>query len=86
MPEALVPMVVGAGTVNPRAAPTSAAVGHESVAVPDPGVGVVPLAAGVGVALCAGPLEDGAEPPLEPPQAATPTASRDTAAAARVRR
>jgi thiazole synthase ThiGH ThiG subunit len=46
-PEALVPIVVGAGTVMPRAAPTALAVGHDRVVVPEAGVAV---AAGVAIA------------------------------------
>jgi len=79
-------MVVGAGTVSPRAAPTSAAVGHESAAVPEAGVGVAVVTAAVGVAVCAGALVAGAEPPAVLPQAATASERRDAAAAATVRR
>jgi hypothetical protein len=79
-------MVVGAGTVNPRAESTSAAVGHESAAVPAVAVGVAVVTAAVGVAVCPGALVAGVEPLLAPPQAASASESSDAAPAARVRR
>ncbi|MGA3182984.1 MAG: hypothetical protein ABSE52_00085 [Candidatus Dormibacteria bacterium] len=71
-PEALVPMVVGAGTVMPRAAPTALADGQDRVVVPEAGVAVDAGAdtAAVGTAVPAALLDD-VELELAPPQAAT---------------
>ena len=81
----LVPIVVGAGTVMPKAAPTALADGHDRVPVPDAGVAVAVDAgaetAAVGVAVPAAPLDDD-EVEVALPQAATATEqSRATPAA-----
>jgi len=82
-PDVLVPIVVGAGTVMPKAAPTALADGHDRVPVPDAGVAVAVDAetAAVGVAVPAAPLDDD-EVEVALPQAATATEqSRATPAA-----
>jgi thiazole synthase ThiGH ThiG subunit len=87
-PEALVPIVVGAGRVRPRAAPTALAVGHDTVVVPEAGVAVDAGAdtAAVAVAVPATALLDDVELELVPPQAATASEQRRAAPAAMPRR
>jgi hypothetical protein len=87
-PDALVPIVVGAGTVRPRATPTSLAVGHDRVVVPEAGVAVAAGAetAAVGGAVPAAALVAADELVLAPPQAATAREQRSAAPAAMPRR
>jgi hypothetical protein len=87
-PDALVPIVVGAGTVMPRAAPTALADGHDRVLVPDAGVAVAVAveAAAVGIAVPAAALLDDDELELALPQAATAIEQRRATPAATPRR
>jgi hypothetical protein len=86
MPDALVPIVVGVGSVRPRAEPTSAAVGHDNVVVVEVEVAVDVEAVAVGVAVpVAVPAADD-EPVLALPQAAITRAPTSAAPAAKPRR
>jgi hypothetical protein len=80
-PAVLVPMVVGAGTVMPKAAPTSLAVGHDRLVVAEVAVAVAVETAAVDVAVPAALLDDD-EPEVALPQAATAIEQRSATPAA----
>jgi len=74
-------MVVGAGTVMPKAAPTSLAVGHDRLVVAEVAVAVAVETAAVDVAVPAALLDDD-EPEVALPQAATAIEQRSATPAA----